>query len=164
MIRSFLWRLILQLVNTPKHCCRTSSLLAGLFCKEDYWWGTGLWYNKNSESVAEFMTAGSEFFKRRSHLTWYQARLIPVLLHWFKPPHTFDSLVLMRLVFFFSGVFTAAVVIWGPGGMCPVLGTVQDMLGSAGMTLCWRLTEWSHVSLLLRSALTLGSCGLSGSF
>lgn len=100
MIQSFLWRLILQLVNTPKHRCRTTNLLAGLFCKGDCWWGTGLWYNKNSESVAEFMTAGSEFFKRRSHLAWYQARLIPVLLHWFKTPHTFDSLVLMRLVFF----------------------------------------------------------------
>lgn len=90
---------------TPKHCCRTSSLLAGLFCKGDCWWGTGLWYNKNSESVAEFMTAGSEFFKRRSHLAWYQARLIPVLLHWFKPPHTFDSLVLMRLGFFFWSIY-----------------------------------------------------------
>lgn len=48
------------------------------------------------------MTVGPEFFRRCSHLAWYHARLFPVLLHWLNPPHTFDSLVLMRLPFLWN--------------------------------------------------------------
>lgn len=60
------------------------------------WWGTGLWYNKNSESVAEFVTVRPEFLKdaaislgARPDLSLYYSID--------KPTHMFDSPVLMRL-------------------------------------------------------------------
>jgi len=127
-----------------------SNLLTGLFCKgQSYIHGDELGCGiTRIQKVQLNLWLQGLSFKRCNHLAWYQARFIPVLLHWIKLTQTFDSQVLMRRLAFLWNFFCCSHHL-RPTRNVPGVG----MLDSARMTLFvlaahWvvsqndRITEW----------------------